>query len=470
MVPRIGETGTSFKGAGLYYLHDKQAMTAERVAFTQTHNLPTDDPERALDWMAWTARHQSELKARAGVSAAGGNCEKPVFHYSLAWHPDESPDESHMLSCARETLEALGLGRHEAVFVAHRDQAHPHLHVIANLVNPETGRTASVSFSKRELSRWAEAYEREHGIHCEQRLENNARRRQGEAARYEEPAVMDKAAIQSLWRDSEDLEAFRDGLEAAGCRLARGDRRGVVVVDPAGEVASLSRQLAREQRAELKAALKGRDLGDLPDVETAKAALAETEAASEPEPEREEGEQEDGRGHEGESGGTENTAPDLEDDQAERLVALQDRQLAELGAAYTRFHDRRTAMDAALAAQFDAPLAERRAREAALAGSLAQSTGIRGFWRRLTGQDRRDADELEMVAAQIRSMEQRITESRAVLAEGRETELAAISARHVVERTAIGLDQRPDPQREVTQRLVTEEPDQAQDGPSQSGP
>ena len=35
--------GRSFKGAGLYYLHDKDAMTAQRIGVTETLNLPTNE-------------------------------------------------------------------------------------------------------------------------------------------------------------------------------------------------------------------------------------------------------------------------------------------------------------------------------------------------------------------------------------------------------------------------------------------
>jgi len=51
MVPKVAKSGASFKGAALYYLHDKQANTNERVAFTQTVNLPTNDPDRAVAHM-----------------------------------------------------------------------------------------------------------------------------------------------------------------------------------------------------------------------------------------------------------------------------------------------------------------------------------------------------------------------------------------------------------------------------------
>lgn len=75
----------------------------------------------------------------------------------------------------------LGLTEHETLFVGHNDEPHPHIHVIVNRVHPETGIAAKLSKDQLKLSAWAEEFEKRHGeILCEQRVENNARRRQGE--------------------------------------------------------------------------------------------------------------------------------------------------------------------------------------------------------------------------------------------------------------------------------------------------
>ena len=53
--------------------------------------------------------------------------------------------------------------------------------MVANRVDPETGKAAKLGNSKLRLSRWAEGYEREQGrIRCERRVKNNERRRAGE--------------------------------------------------------------------------------------------------------------------------------------------------------------------------------------------------------------------------------------------------------------------------------------------------
>ena len=207
MIPRVSQQGVSFNGAGLYYLHDKQAMTAERVGYTETLNLPTNDPEKAMKVMAWVAQHQRDIREsyvasqaqKDGVSYAdyvrehnpfrGRQMEKTVYAYSLSWHPSEEISPKQMANAAKETLEVLGLQKHQAVLVQHTDEPHPHMHVIVNKVNPETGlgpKRLNEKTGKQEdalkndhirLSIWAERYERETGrILCWNRVENNARR------------------------------------------------------------------------------------------------------------------------------------------------------------------------------------------------------------------------------------------------------------------------------------------------------
>jgi hypothetical protein len=222
MVPKVAGKGRSFKGAGLYYLHDKQASTSERVAFTHTENLPTRDAGKAIKCMAWTALRQNELKARSGASAKGRKLTQPVYCYSLSWAPGETPSQEEMIGAAKDTLSILGLSDHEALFVGHNDEPHPHIHVIVNRVHPESGIAAPLSMDHLKLSAWAEEFEKRQGqIRCEQRVENNERRRYGE---FVKDHASQHAAEFRRWRQ-ERREQQRDRRDRQGAFLeARHDR------------------------------------------------------------------------------------------------------------------------------------------------------------------------------------------------------------------------------------------------------
>lgn len=130
--------------------------------------------------MAHTAINQNRIKAASGDARTGRKLAYPVYTYSLPWAPDQQPRQEQMIEAGLQTLKELGLEGHEVLMVAHRDEPHPHIHLIVNRVHPQAGKAASLSNDHLNLSRWAEAYEREQGkIRCEQRVLNNEARRKG---------------------------------------------------------------------------------------------------------------------------------------------------------------------------------------------------------------------------------------------------------------------------------------------------
>lgn len=177
MVPKIQKRGSSFKDVTAYVLHDPdKADTAERVAWTMTANLSTKDPNWAWHEMVETYWAQGALKAASGHDARGRKNNKPVLHYTLSWAESDKPSMEEMQQAAQSSLKAMGLSEHEALIAAHDDKKHMHVHIVVNTVHPLTGMTAPLKFTKLDLSKWAEAYERERVIHCEERIKNNAER------------------------------------------------------------------------------------------------------------------------------------------------------------------------------------------------------------------------------------------------------------------------------------------------------
>jgi len=221
MIPKINGLGRSFAGVAAYCLHDapepddRRPRTSERVGWADTRNLATFRPERAARLMAATAKAAPDLKRLAGGSPGGRKLAKPVLHYSLSWARDETPDKREMSRAVDGSMEALGLEGHEALIVAHDDTRHPHVHVIANRVDPETGKAATLGRSKLRLSRWAEGYEREQGrIRCERRVRNNERRRAGQEV------VRGPSDRPRHW-----ARVRREGMQPGRARRARKPRR-----------------------------------------------------------------------------------------------------------------------------------------------------------------------------------------------------------------------------------------------------
>ena len=135
--------GTSFKGALKYYLHDKEkAVTSHRVGFVELVNLVTDNPHDAWREMMVTAEAADELKRRAweekmkaetaaGLKpktkfpAGGQKNTRPVYAFSIQWHPDDHPTKEHMRQTALDVLRTLKLHEHQAVLIEHTRRTAP---------------------------------------------------------------------------------------------------------------------------------------------------------------------------------------------------------------------------------------------------------------------------------------------------------------------------------------------------------
>ena len=161
MVPKVSKGGRSFAGAWKYYAHDRrtpeqaeegeQVRTRERVGFVHTENLcGIEDDRAAIGLMVMTAEQSSR-------------CEKPVYAFSLAWHPEEQPSKEEMIKAGQDALKALKMEEHQALFISHTETAHPHVHIIVNRVHPETGKAINLYKDQEKLQAWARQYEKERG-------------------------------------------------------------------------------------------------------------------------------------------------------------------------------------------------------------------------------------------------------------------------------------------------------------------
>lgn len=262
--------GRGFKGAASYYLHDKgKKDTSERVEWTHTENLPTNDPNAAWKMMIWTAEHASDLKrANSGrIAPEDEKVEQPVYVIILPWHKDDNPTKEEMISAGRGALESVGLQEHEALFIPHNDTEHPHVNILTNLIHPKTGVGANLWRSQRKLSKWASDYERKKGvIRCPQREENRRKRENGQKnVRYHD------TVIQNAWSNSDSAQGFQAALAEQGYILARGNRGRYIVVHHKYKTVNPAKHIENVNAQKFKAHMKvGLNYDLLPDEAEAK--------------------------------------------------------------------------------------------------------------------------------------------------------------------------------------------------------
>src|SRR5271168_1606969 len=89
--------------------------------------------------------------------------DNDCYHASLSWGLGQKPSDEEMLQAGQEFLKAVGLEKARAVFVAHDDTDHKHIHVVASRIDPETGRSLRMDYDKKAAQKWALEWERAHG-------------------------------------------------------------------------------------------------------------------------------------------------------------------------------------------------------------------------------------------------------------------------------------------------------------------
>lgn len=155
MIGKIPKAGRDFKGIVSYLMHgarqterpnatqpdhpdaakrqtnarqpERANVTQNRVLWTETHNLVTTDPAKAVRVMGATA-------------AKSRRCKAPVYHFVISWTPDEAPDGGIMRAIVADTCHDMGLADHQRVAIAHDDTRHKHVHVVVNRVHHDTGK------------------------------------------------------------------------------------------------------------------------------------------------------------------------------------------------------------------------------------------------------------------------------------------------------------------------------------------
>lgn len=147
-----------------------------------------------------------------------------------------------MRETALSAMEERGLAEHQFYLVEHTDEPHKHVHIVANLVHPETGKINNCYKDRDVLDSWANEYEKQHGIQCENRAAKYEAWEQDRAAFPDRTKKLDhREAVTTAFERSDNGRSFQAALAEEGLTLARGRRRAFVVVDQNGDVSNLSK-------------------------------------------------------------------------------------------------------------------------------------------------------------------------------------------------------------------------------------
>lgn len=224
---------------------------------------------------------------RMDALSKGGHCQKPALHVQMRAAPGERLSASHWREACDRYAEAFGMEQHQAAIILHHQQdGATHAHFVFNRVHPETLIAADLWRNYEKHKTLARQMEQDWGLQQvssrkrdRPRDYSNAGQQETEQARRTGENVHDiREHVRWLWEQSANGPAFAAALEEEGYQLAKGDRRGYVVLDPHGSPYSLGSRTTGAKAREVREKLGDLDPANVPDIEQARRLLSERQA------------------------------------------------------------------------------------------------------------------------------------------------------------------------------------------------
>lgn len=237
------------------------------------HLMRVDDNEHVHihELRGFTADDLHGAFKEAEAISRGTKCSQYLFSLSLNPPSGKAVSLQAFNDAIDRVEERLGLTGQPRAVVAHEKEGRSHIHCVWSRIDAETMTARPLPFFKNRMMEVSKSLYLEHGWDMPRGLLDSAKRdptnftlaewqqakRQGVDPRWT------KQLVQDCWSRSDNGATFDRALREYGFRLARGDRRGFVLIDHEGSIQSLSRTLGMTVKQ-----VRGR-LGDginMPDV------------------------------------------------------------------------------------------------------------------------------------------------------------------------------------------------------------
>ncbi|OJU50098.1 MAG: relaxase [Mesorhizobium sp. 61-13] len=259
--------GNQRAGAADLATHLSNAYDNERIEIAQVRGSVADDLHGAF----------AEIEA----IASGTRCKEPL--YSLAINPSAPISRDQYMAAIDHIEGRLGLSGQPRAVIFHVKNGREHCHVVWSRIDLDNMRAIGLSHDRMKLRTCARELAHAYGLTLPAGLaedRGDARFEKNRDVNYAERSMAEasgltpeqrRADITALFRSSDSAESFRAGLERAGYLLAQGERRAYVVVDRAGHVHALARQIDGTRTKEVKSRLVALPAEALPTVAAAQA-------------------------------------------------------------------------------------------------------------------------------------------------------------------------------------------------------
>jgi len=379
-------------------VHLSNEFDNERVEIAEVYGTVADDLMGAF----------AEFEA----VAQGTKAEK--YLYSLSINPPDELTREQYFEAIDAIENRLGLsGQPRAVVFHVKADKHgvprEHCHVVWSRIDVENMRAIQLSHDKRKLMDMACELAHQYGLNLPPGLKAWEAKQWPEKEALEptlaEKAQQDRtgitpdqrrAEITACYEQADNAQAFVNALEQRGYVLARGDRRGFVVVDKFADVHSLTRYVKGHKAKDISARLAPLKPEDLPTVDQAKESVRRRKQAQEEgEGERRRTEAEQRRQKAEEA---------LAEKHAQRRAALQQKEQELL----TRQQQEKLSLHAAQAREASGLLFRMRSAVADLIGRTPGLRSVLGHIQKLTYLDPKERHTLESAALARRHVREKL--------------------------------------------------------------
>ena len=218
-----------------------------------THLMRLDDNEHVKlhELRGFASDNLKDAFREAGAVSQGTKCRQYLFSLSLSPPGDARVPVEVFEETIGRIEDRLGLKDQPRAIVFHEKEGRRHAHCVWSRIDAETMTAKQMSFYKTKLTRISRDLYLENGWSMPRGLENAAERsptnfslaewqqakRQGIDPRWL------KSAVQECWQRSDNRASFESALQDRGFFLAKGDKRGFVLLDHQGDIWSLPKVL-----------------------------------------------------------------------------------------------------------------------------------------------------------------------------------------------------------------------------------
>lgn len=208
-----------------------------------------NDHVRLLDIRGFMAQDLHGALNEAHAVSKATRCKQFMFSLSLNPPQDHVADEE-MFQKAADLAEAkLGLSDQPRAIVIHEKEGRRHAHVVWSRIDGEALKAINLPHFKNKLKSLSRDLFLEHGWDLPEGLKRHGGKNPlnftlqewQQAKRQDLDPREIKQTLRQALEASDNLQSLTHALEERGYFLAKGDRRGFVVLDTSGQIYSLPR-------------------------------------------------------------------------------------------------------------------------------------------------------------------------------------------------------------------------------------